>query len=447
MLKLRYKLALFNVLSKAAFGLLFVILMPVLLERINTIQTDNELIAKREQVIDLIAEWGLEIMPGTYDATFGSYNILKEEYISLEPVADTLLWNFVEVAFRQVEDEIIEYRVLNYTFLIDGENYLLEIGKSMTSIRSTERNIRRLTIFLLVLFVVVTLLSDISYGARVVRPIEKIAERLHASANTLSYEQTENVSTTSEFAYLDLTISELMKKIRELFRKEKDITANISHELLTPIMVLRSRLENISMQSNLDEDTMMKIEDSLKTLHRLKTMVNSLLLIARVESHQYLRNETVRVHKLLDEIVQELIPMAEDKEIELVADFVGDNIYDNANHSLLFSMFYNVVNNAIKFTPPGGKVTVSAVSAKDGMVVSVADTGPGMDAVALERLFQRFRLGPQSKGQGSGIGLAIAKTIASFHNIRVEVKSTPGQGCTFFFIFPAKFTLSSFTQS
>lgn len=444
MLKLRYKLALFNVLSKAAFGLAFVILMPVLLERINTIQTDNELIGKREQVIDLIGEWGLDILPGTYDATFGSYNILKEEYISLEPAADSLLWNFIEVAYRQVEEEIIEYRVLNYTFFIDGENYLLEIGKSLTSIRVAERNIRRITLFLLILFVLVTMVSDISFGARVVRPIEKIAWRLKKSAASLSYEHTKDVSNTSEFAYLDQAISDLMDKIRELFRKEKDITANISHELLTPLMVLRSKLENISMQANLDEETLIKIEESLKTLHRLKTMVNSLLLIARVESHQYLRNEKVNVHKVLDEIAEELLPMAEDKNIALETNLSGDDTFNKANTSLIFAMFYNVVNNAIKFTPTGGNVKISAAREKDQLVVSIADTGPGMDKAQQERLFQRFKKGQSGKDQGSGIGLAIAGTIAAFHQIRIVIKTSPGNGSTFFFNFPAKFTLSSF---
>jgi hypothetical protein len=138
MMKLQTKLALFNLLAKLVFSALFIGFLPLITERINTLQTDNELIKKRETVIKLISEVGIEpfITADTVNG-FGSYNILKEEFINLEKVDLAEDWNFIEVTQRLIEGEAIDYRVLNYSFKVDGQTYLLEIGQSLSSMRSS----------------------------------------------------------------------------------------------------------------------------------------------------------------------------------------------------------------------------------------------------------------------------------------------------------------------
>src|SRR5512137_2930975 len=121
MMKLRIKLALFNLLTKLVFAVLFIMLMPFIIERINLRQVDNDLIGKREKMISLISETGIEpfIISDTSNA-FGSYNILKEEFISLEKIDTSKDLNYIEVTPRLIEGEEIGYRVLNYSFNIDG---------------------------------------------------------------------------------------------------------------------------------------------------------------------------------------------------------------------------------------------------------------------------------------------------------------------------------------
>jgi signal transduction histidine kinase len=205
---------------------------------------------------------------------------------------------------------------------------------------------------------------------------------------------------------------------------------------MTPISVLRSKLENILLRRDLDPETANKIEESLKTLHRLQSLVNSLLLIARIESHQYLQEDTFSVQTLLGEILDELIPVAEDKEVILKNDFVLDYQFEKANRSLVFSMFYNVLNNAVKNTDPGGKVSVSSFTKHGRFSVTIADTGKGMTEEQMSALFSRFKSRRDNDENGTGIGLAIAKSIADFHKIEVSVTSEIEKGTTFSFIFP-----------
>jgi len=437
MMKLQTKLALFNLLSKLVFSALFLGFLPFIIERINTLQTDNELIDKREEVIDLISEVGIEpfITSGT-DEGFGSYNILKEEFISLERSDLAEDWNFIEVTQRLIDDEAIVYRVLHYSLKIDGQTYLLEIGKSLTSITYAARNIRRVILIFLAIFIATTLLSDLFYTARILRPLRIITGRLKETSSTSLINAEPVVTSTEDFIQLDRTLREMMRKIEDLFRKEKEITVNISHELMTPVSVLRSKLENMLLQEHIDPEIEAGIEESLRTLHRLKTLVNSLLMIARIESRQYLREETVDLGSLLNEVTEELAPIAEDAGVNIALDCNRNFSFSNANRSLLFSMFYNVVNNAVKNTPESGRIEISGEDSEGRCKVSVCDTGRGMSREQLDKLFSRFSTRLDPSGDSTGIGLAITKSIADFHDIAVRVISEPGKGTQFFFFFP-----------
>ncbi|MBE0667149.1 MAG: sensor histidine kinase, partial [Bacteroidales bacterium] len=282
MMKLGTKFTLFNLLSKLILAAVLILLLPYIIERINVLQTDNELIRKREKVISLISEIGIEpfITPET-ENEFGSYNILKEEFISLEKAELSEDLNFIDVTQRMIEDETIDYRVLTYSFGVDGITYILEIGKSLSSINNTYKNVRKVILVFFFIFIVITLLSDLIYTRRILRPLKSIIKKLKVTSTPALFDRTPVRTSTYDFIQLDKTVSDLMSKIEELFEKEKEVTVNISHELMTPVSVLRSKLENMLLKKDLDSEVEAGIEESLRTLHRLKTLVNSLLLIAR----------------------------------------------------------------------------------------------------------------------------------------------------------------------
>lgn len=436
-MRLKYKLSLFNLLSKLVFTALFLILMPLIIERINLRQVDNGLIQQREQMISLISEIGIEpFMESDTSDTFGSYNILKEEFISLEKTDENEDLNYIDVSPRLIEGEEIDYRVLNYSFNIDGEKYLLEVGKSLQSIGNTEKNIRQVMLLFLLFIILITFIADYQYTRIILNPLEKIKGKLKLISDPALFDMTPVNTSTSDLAALDNALMELMENINELFRKEKEITVNISHELLTPVSVIRSKLENILLKDNLDHNIEAKIEESLKTLHRLQSLVNSLLMIAKIESHQYIREESFSLNELIDEITGEIDPLAEDKKIFLNKDFRGDYIIEKANRSLVFSMFFNVINNSVKNTPTGGSITIESIYRNNIFHINIADTGKGLSEEQQRSLFSRFRMRNRDSEEGTGIGLAIAKTIADFHEIDIKVTSETGKGTIFSFIFP-----------
>jgi signal transduction histidine kinase len=436
-MKLKIKLALFNLLSKLAFAGIFLLLMPYLIERINLRQIDNHLVNSREKVISLISEIGIEpfITSDTSDA-FGSYDILKEEFVSLEKVSLTEDLNQIEIATRLIDNEEIDYRVLKYSFIVDGQTYLLEVGRSLDSIRHSEINTRHVMLLFLIFIISITFITDVLYNNILLRPLEIIKNKLKKIPDPSLFDKTPVRTNTSDFRRLDGALTELMENINSLFLKEKEITVNISHELLTPVSVLRSKLENLLLRDDIDEDMQNKIEESLKTLHRLQTLVNSLLMIARIESHQYLREDTFSVKEVLQDIIKEIKPITEDAGIILKEEMNEDLQFRDANRSLIFSMFYNVLNNAVKNTPAEGVVQIKSIKSHRNLTVLISDTGKGMTEAQKSKLFSRFKMKDKSSNDGTGIGLAIAKTIADFHKIEVKVTSEPEKGTSFSFTFP-----------
>jgi signal transduction histidine kinase len=385
----------------------------------------------------MINEIGIEqFINSESESTFGSYNILKDEFISLERIDLEEDIDSIGVTQRLIEEETISFRVLSYSFDFNGQTYLLEIGKSLESIMHTRKNIIGLTWGLLTLIILITLFADLYYTYRILHPLDLIIKKLKGTSTPNVFDKVPVNTTTFDFNQLDQTLIDLMNRIDELFRKERDSTVNISHDLLTPVSVLRSKLENILLQENLDNGISAKIEESLRTLHRLKTLVNSHLLIARIENRQYLKNESFAVGDLIFEIVDELSPIASEAGISLIYNSRADFQMTQANRSLMFSMFYNVVNNAMRNTRSGGKVSIFSSFNQKRFNVNVSDTGIGISEEQLRNLFSRFNSKSNVDEDHVGIGLAITKTIADFHNVIITVESKVDLGSTFSFLFP-----------
>jgi len=441
MIRLRTKLSLFNLLTRLIVMALFIILMPFIIGRINLRQVDFNLIEKRERMISLISETGIEpfIISDTSNA-FGSYNILKEEFISLEKIDTAEDLNYIEVSPRLIDGEEIVYRVLNYSFDVDDQKYLLAVGKSIQSIVDTGKDIRNVMLIFLILIILINFIADYQYTRIILNPLEKIRNKLKLVSDPALFDMTPVRTNTSDFIELDKTLCALMDNINQLFRKEKDITVNISHELLTPVSVLRSKLENILLIKDLDHNVEARIEESLKTLYRLQSLINSLLMIAKIESHQYLREDSFSVKEVIEEVADEIEPLSEDAGIMLIKEFKDDISIEKANRSLIFSMFFNIVNNSVRNTPAGGRIIIESRKQNKDFSVMISDTGKGLTGEQKELLFSRFRMRNKESGEGTGIGLAIAKTIADFHQIDISVDSDQGKGTKFTFLFPGKST-------
>ncbi len=250
----------------------------------------------------------------------------------------------------------------------------------------------------------------------------------------------QRVQTTSrdEVGQLATAFNRMGAELESLERLRRELVANVSHELKTPISALRAHLENLL--DGVEEPDPETLQVMLSQSERLSRLVDQLLDLSRLESGELpLRREGVPLRRLVAEVLSEVEVVRSGREVR-VEDRVPDDIpLVFADRERLHQVLFNLLDNAVRLTPPGGEVVVSAHRVDGRCEVSVADTGPGIPAEHLPRLFERFyRVDPARARDdgGTGIGLAIARSVVEAHGGRIRAESEVGKGSVFTFDLP-----------
>lgn len=440
-MKLSSKLILFITGSKLAVVLLFIISLPFLVDGIVSEYTNYSLRRQQDKVIDVVHKNGINhYLQG--DDSYGSYTMLKEEYIALEPDSLNLTIDTIKTAQRVVERDTLTYRILMHTFNFDQKNYLLEIGKTTSSINQYNKPLQRIALYVLMGLIALTLLFDLLFTRALIRPLGKIIKSKLINRKFPFKDHSPPVKTsTYDFKYLDESLILLMEQINEAFEKEREFTANASHELMTPIGILQNKMENLIGDEQLTDAVVMRIVEMMKTLNRLKKISNSLLLISRIENAQFSKAEDIKPKALINEVIEEINHRLEEQNLKLELNLQQGIVLKQVNHDLLFQLFYNLINNAIKYNVPDGSIHISdAINSKNEYVITIRDTGIGIPAEELPFIFDRFRKTNLAENVGHGLGLSIVKSIVQYHGIEVKVTSTIKKGSTFQLVFPENFT-------
>lgn len=439
-MKLSTKLTLFITGSKLAIVLLFILLLPFVVRRIASEYTNYTLHQQRKKVLSIVRKNGLDYyFQG--DDNYGSYTMLKEEFIAIIPVADTMNINTIKDSQRLLERDTINYRVLSHTFKDHQKNYLLEIGKTTASINQYNKPLQRFASYVLIILIALTILIDLTFTRLIIRPLAKIIKSKLVNRKFPFEDQPELISTsTTDFKYLDESLSALMNQINEAFHKEREFTSNASHELMTPISILQNKMENLLAEEVLDEPSTLAIIEMMRTVDRLKKISGSLLLISRIENEQYIRKEEVKPLELFNEVIEEISHRLEEKNIQIFLNISTNALVRYVNKDLLFQLFFNLIHNAIKFNRQKGEIIIEDRYLKEGSYeITISDTGIGIPEEDLPFIFDRFRKTNLEESVGYGLGLAIVKSIAIYHRLQIEVRSDVKKGTTFNIVFPNYF--------
>jgi len=282
---------------------------------------------------------------------------------------------------------------------------------------------------------------------KIVRPLKAMQETADAMARG-DYNTLVNVETTDEIGRLGLALNSLARDlagyIAELHKMEKlrrDFVANVSHELRTPLTIIRSYNEAL-LDGTIDESTHLKryyrlMRDETVRLDRL---INDLLDLSRLQSGKDADDkEKIPLPALVDSVVQMQKLQAEQKGIHLVADTEEPIPAILGNGDRITQLLLILLDNALKYTPSGGAVTVNTFANGDAVVLEVTDTGAGIPAEDLPYIWERFYKVDKSHcrdDSGTGLGLAIAKQIIELHHAAMTVTSQVGQGTKIVIRFP-----------
>ena len=243
-------------------------------------------------------------------------------------------------------------------------------------------------------------------------------------------------SKIKELNQLSVSYNKMLERLQDAFEVQRQFTANAAHELRTPLSLMQVQLDlyHSTQHPGSDADTLQMIKMVTEQNDRLSKMVKTLLDMSELQTVG--RDEQIIMDDLVDEVLEDLEPLAQEKNIKLIGKckditMVGSDI-------LIYRLVYNLVENAIKYNHSGGQVTVTAYKEQKHIYLSVADTGSGIPKELRERVFEPFFRVDKSRSRklgGVGLGLALVHEIVRVHDGSITVKSNPSGGTIFEVIF------------
>jgi heavy metal sensor kinase len=317
--------------------------------------------------------------------------------------------------------------------------YIVQVGTSMESIEDT---LHRFLILLLVAMPValaVALVGGWFLAGRALRPVDDItlaAQRI--AAGDLSQRLTMSTA-PDEIGRLAGTFNDMIGRLDASFRQIRQFTSDASHELRTPLTVMKGETELVLRRPRPLEDYQSVLESNLEEIDRMTRIVDELLFLSRADMGE-VKTESVPValQSLVEDIHRQATLLGQDRNIEVVLGTVMPAVVQG-DELRLRELLLNLVENAVKYSHPGGKVEIALLTDSRHASLSVTDQGIGIAPADQARIFDRFfrtDLARSHTKKGTGLGLAICAWIAEAHGGRIDVKSAVGHGSTFTFTLP-----------
>jgi signal transduction histidine kinase len=357
-------------------------------------------------------------------------------------------------------------RVLSLPITHDGQIIgVLQLGVSLEDVYQTMRTLLKVLLLLAPAMLLIASGGGWFLASRALTPIDRLtrtAQRI--SAEDLS--QRINLrDADDEVSRLAHTFDAMLTRLQLAFEQQRRFTADASHELRTPLTAIIGQIDVAIERPRDAESYRATLTTVREQARRLTRLANDLLFLARADAQPApVVNELIDLGNLLPAIVAQVEPLAEDRQQQIALDRPPE-LFVHGNEDDLIRLFLNLLDNAIRYTPPGGRISIAAaiehrqpaangatgrmtaINARDrsqapaqsSVVVSIHDTGPGVAPEHMSRVFDRFFRADRGRNRaqgGSGLGLAIAQSIANAHGGRLEVHSTTGQGSTFTAILP-----------
>jgi heavy metal sensor kinase len=385
-----------------------------------------------------IIEWPyLDVLPGqelpsvqVWSAD-GRELLMQNELARIRPVAETqALARSMDEGLVSVPTPDVSRRVLTRQGRIGDRPVVFQVWRSEAAVHEQLREFGLMLMLGLPVAVAAAGLGGYVLARRALEPVERMTDR----ARTITAERLSDrlpvVNADDEMGRLAEVFNETLQRLETSFDQMRRFTADVSHELRTPLTAIRS-VGEVGLRGHRDEQAYRGIIGSmLEEADRLASLVDRLLTLSRAETGQAaLSREPVDLQALVAEVAENLGVLAEEKRQAIDLPRSGSP-QAMVNRLTLRQALINLLDNAIKFTPSGGRIAVRIGEHADGVFIDVADSGPGVPPDARARIFDRFYRA-ESGVSGTGLGLSIAKGAVEANGGRLAVAATGPGGTTF----------------
>ncbi len=370
----------------------------------------------------------------------------KKTYIQVADKKGIIIYRSISLATDSltITDTLMQGTTLLRTAYLNGDpirtavtrdkNFTIFVGYPLDELREALENLYSIFLILIPIALIASVIGGLYLANTSLKPVNEVTRRARRiTAENL--DQTIPVSNPDdEIGRLTTTINDMIRRLRDSFAQIKQFSADASHELRTPLTIMRGEMELALRTNKSPEEYRQILASALEEILRLTSIIDNLLLLAKSDQDLYETNfSEVDLSTLVTELFDDSEVLAEPKHIHVSLKkqepitIVGDQVR-------LRQLFLNLIDNAIKYTPEGGSVSLSVEQNNGTARFQVKDTGIGIPQEELSRVFDRFYRVDKARTRelgGTGLGLSIAKWIAELHRGRILVESVVNGGTTF----------------
>jgi len=332
-------------------------------------------------------------------------------------------------------------RLYATSFMMHFNNQIvIVVGQLTNGITGPLAAFRFVLIFAGLIVVVMAGIGGLFLASRVLKPVEQITKTAQEIGEG-DLSRRIDVRTNDELGHLASTLNDMIGRLEAAFNRQRQFTADASHELRTPLAIMQAEATLALSKERTEDDYRKSLETISQESAYMSSVIGKLLFLARSDAgKEQLTFENVDLKDLIVELSTNIEALAQDKGIKFTVD-ATESLVVNGDKTKLRQLFINILENAIRYTPNDGNISVSAFKKEDNALVAISDTGIGIPPEHLPHIFERFYRVDKARSRaegGVGLGLAIAKYIVESHDGKIELESQVGKGTTFTISIPLK---------
>jgi two-component system sensor histidine kinase GlrK len=346
---------------------------------------------------------------------------------------------YPQAQYKQEKDNLVDSMLASFEKLRLNQQQLTYT--KVTDLAAAADQAREVSLTITIACLLAIVLMSLFITNSITRPIGLLKTKTREIAKG-NFEGRVEVKSPPEISELAAAIDLMCEKLQELDRMKADFFASMSHELRTPLTSIKEGtgllLDGVGGETSEKQRKLLGI--LAQESNRLISVVNSLLDLSKMEAGMMNYDfEPSNVDSLIKRAIAEITPLVEAKQIKLESAIDTSLPSVRIDSERILQVLRNLLGNAVKFTPKGGQINITANPANGKLAVSVKDSGPGIPMDSLAAIFEKFNQGNRQGAhvrQGTGLGLAIAKSIISSHGGKIWAESQLGKGSTFIFVLP-----------
>jgi heavy metal sensor kinase len=316
-----------------------------------------------------------------------------------------------------------------------GQTYLLQVGASLETMDSALSRFLQLLLWSVPVALLITALAGSWVASIALAPLSRLAAATRTIGVTSLQQRLPVRGANDELDGVAQSFNDALARLERAIGEMRQFSTALAHELRTPLAALRGEIELALLRPGSDQAYRATLASQLEEIDRLKRLIDQLLTLARAEAGQIpLKRERVGLSSLTASVVEQMEPIAQARDIDLRLAVSGEVSVEQGDAEWLRRLLLNLLDNALKFTQPGGTVAVNLSQMNGFVTLQVRDSGVGMSSDSMAHVFEPFyRADPSRSGrvEGAGLGLSLVKWIVDRHGGTIDVDSEPGRGSTF----------------